>query len=89
MIWQLLSQMSRSSVFKENHVFIEEKDNPSDKVVMVEEELDDIDMDGIGNLVDLPRLMLIDEQCGNLKILVVTRNNNRKKISEVLQAYRC
>ena len=86
--------MRRSSVFKENHVFIEEKDNPSDKVVMVEEELDDIDMDGIGNLVDLPRLMLIDEQCGNLKILVVdgrklTRNNSRKKISEVLQAYRC
>ena len=86
--------MRRSSVFKENHVFIEEKDNLSVKAVMVEEELDDIDMDGIGNLADLPRLMLIDEQCGNLKILVVyggelTRNNNRKKISEVLQVYRC
>ena len=86
--------MRCSSIFKENHVFIEGKDNPSDKVVMVEEELDDIDIDGIGNLVDLPRLMLINEQCGNLKIVVVdsgelTRNNNRKKISEVLQAYRC
>ena len=61
---------------------------------MVEEELDDIDIDGIGNLVDLQRLMLIDEQCGNLKILVVvggelTRNNNKRKISEVLQPYRC
>ena len=48
--------MRRSSIFKENHVFIEE--------------------------------------CENLKILVVdggelTRNNNKRKISEVLQAYRC
>ena len=33
---------------------------------MVEEELDGIDIDGIGNLVDLPRLMFIDEECGNL-----------------------
>ena len=39
-----------SSIFKENHVFIEEEDNPSDKVVMIEEELDGIDIDGIGNL---------------------------------------
>ena len=37
-----------SFIFKENHLFIEE-DNRSDKVVMVEEELDDI-----RNLVDLP-----------------------------------
>ena len=61
---------------------------------MVEEELDDIDIDGIGNLVDLHRLMLIDEQCGNLKILVgdggeLTRNNSKRKISVALQAYRC
>ena len=82
---KLLSQiMRRSSIFKENRIFIEEKDNPSDKVVIVEEELDDVDIDGIGNLVDLPRLMLIDQQCGNLKIL-----ENRKKISEVLQTFRC
>ena len=45
-----------SSIFKENHIFIEEKDNRSDKVVMVEEELDGINIDSIGNLVDLTSL---------------------------------
>ena len=35
-----------SSIFKENHVFIEEEDNSSDK------EPDGIDLDGTGNLVD-------------------------------------
>ena len=29
-----------SFIFKENHVFIEQEDNPSDKVVIVEEELE-------------------------------------------------
>ena len=60
---------------------------------MVEEELDGIDIYGIGKLVDLPRLMFIDEECENLKVVVdggeLTRNNGRKKSSEVLQAYRC
>ena len=42
------------SVFKENHVFIE-KNNPSEKV----------DKDGIANLVYLPRLVLVDEECEN------------------------
>ena len=41
----------------------------------------------------LPRLMFIDEECGNLKAVVdggqLTRNNNRKRKSEVLQVYRC
>ena len=74
--------MIRSSfIFKEHHVFIEEEDNPSDKVVIVEEELD-----GTGNLVDLSKLMFIDEECGNLKVGVdggeLTRNNNRKKKSK-------
>ena len=37
--------MRRSSfIFKENHVLIEEEENPSDKVVKVEEEPDSIDM---------------------------------------------
>ena len=79
-----------SSIIKENHIFIEEEGKPSDKVVMVEEELD---IDGIGNLVDLQRQMIIDEDCGNLKVVAdsgeLTRNDNRKKSSEVLQAYRC
>ena len=62
--------MTRSSfIFKENHVFIEEEDNPPDKVVMVKEELDGIDIDGIGDLVGLTRLMFIDEENGNLKVV--------------------
>ena len=36
------------------------------KNVIVEEELDCIDIDDIGNLVDSPRLEFIDEECGNL-----------------------
>ena len=48
-----------SFIFEENHVFIEE-DNPADKVVTVEEELDAVEVDGIGNVVNLPRLMLTD-----------------------------
>ena len=38
-----------SFIFKENHVFIEEEDNLSDKVVLTEEELDGIGIHGIGN----------------------------------------
>ena len=88
--------MRRSSfIFKENHVFFEEKVNPSDKVVMVEEELDGTHRDNTGNLVDLPGLMLIVEECGDFKVVVDngerTINNNRKKSSEVKEAqtYRC
>ena len=36
----------------------------------VEEEQDGIDINGIGNLMDLPKLMFIDEECGNLKVVV-------------------
>ena len=34
--------------------------------VAVERKLDGIDIDDIGNLVDFPRLIFIDEKCGNL-----------------------
>ena len=37
---------------------------------MLQEKLDGIDIDGIANLVDLLRLMFIDEECGNLKVVV-------------------
>ena len=36
-----------SFIFKVNHVFMEEKDNPSEKVVMHEEEHNGIEIDGI------------------------------------------
>ena len=50
-----------SFIFKENHVFNEEY-NPSQKVVIIKEEQDDIDIDDIGNLKDLPRLVFIIEE---------------------------
>ena len=63
--------MIRSSfILKENHIFFEGEDNPPDKVIIVEE-LDGIDIDGIENLMDLPRLiMFIDEKCGILKAVI-------------------
>ena len=57
--------MKRSSfIFKENHVFIEEEHNPSDKAVTVEE------LDSIENSVDLLKLVFINEECGILKVVV-------------------
>ena len=41
------------------------REKPSNKVNAVEEEQYDI-----GNLMELPKLMLIDEECGNLKVAV-------------------
>ena len=60
--------MRRSSFnFEENHVFIEEG-NP--QINTVEEEQDGTDIDGIGNLMDLPKLRFIDEEHRNLKVVV-------------------
>ena len=53
---QILSLLYFSSfIFKENHVF-NEKENPSQKVVTAEKELDDIDIRDIANLKYLHRL---------------------------------
>ena len=61
--------------------------------MIVKEELDAIDIDDFGNLEDLIRILFIHEECWNLKVFVddgeVTRNFNKKKKSEVLQAYIC
>ena len=35
-------------------------------VLTIEEKLDGTDTDGIGNSVDLPRLMFIDEECAGI-----------------------
>ena len=59
-----------SLIFEENHVFTEGKDNSSNKVAIVEAELDVTDMDDIGNLVGLNRLMFINEECRNLRVVV-------------------
>ena len=44
-----------------------EADKPSDKDVMVEEEVDGIDIGGIGNLVEI---LFMDEKCGNVNVVV-------------------
>ena len=76
-------------------VFIEEETPQSNKVVTVEEKLDEIDIDR--NLLETywnyHKLMFINEECWNLKVVVhggeLTRNNDRKRKSEVLQTYIC
>ena len=64
-------------------------DNPSEKVVIIEEGLDGIDIDDIGNLEDSPRLVFIDEECENLIAVndggELIRNINQNKKSDVLQ----
>ena len=69
-----------SFIFKEDQVIVQEN-NPSQKNVT--EELDGIDIDDIGNLEDLLRLVSIHEECGSLKVFVVgrelTRHINEKK----------
>ena len=55
--------------FKENIVLVEEH-NPSKKNLIVKDELDVIDIDNIGNLEDLLRIVFIHEECGNLKVFL-------------------
>ena len=53
------------------------KRSPSNKVVTIEEQLDGIDVDGIGNLmIYIPKLMFIDGKCGNLKVVVDGKSNS-------------
>ena len=77
-----------SFIFKKSQDFIE-KDKLSENNVIIEEELDDIDIDDIGNLEDSPRLVFIDEKSGNLIVVndggKLTRNINQKKKSDILQ----
>ena len=46
------------------------KRKPSNKVNTVEEEQDRINIIVTGNLMYLPKLMFIDEESGNLKVVV-------------------
>ena len=61
--------------------------------MIVKEELDGIDIDVIGNLEDLLRIVFIREECGNLEVFVdggdLTGNIKKKKKTGVLQAYTC
>ena len=81
-----------SFIFKENHVLVEEG-NPSEKNVIAKKELDDIDINAIGNLEDLLRIVFIHQEYGNLKAFIdggdLNRIINKKKKPGVLQIYRC
>ena len=39
------------------------------KIIIVEKELDDIYIDDIGNLKDIPKLAVIDKKCGCVKVV--------------------
>ena len=51
-------------IFKETQVLIEEG-STSEKIVIVEEELDCIDINNIRNSENLLKSVLIHEECGN------------------------
>ena len=61
----------------------------SEKVVISDEELNRLDIDGIKNLESLPGFVFINEECGNLKVFnddgELTRDINQKKKSDVSQ----
>ena len=80
-------------IFKENRVFIEEKYNLSEKVIIADEEPDCVDIDGTGSVEDLPRLALIDQEYENRNAVAdgedLTGNINKRKKPAVLQSYRC
>ena len=80
-----------SFIFKENHFCIEE-DNPQEKRIIVEQELDGICIVDTEKLKNLPRLAFIDKECGNANVVVdgreLTRNITKKRISIVFKAYR-
>ena len=69
------------------HGFIRE-DKPLENFVIIEEELNRFDMDGIENLENLPRFVFMCS-CGNLKVVnddeELTRNINQKKKLDVSQ----
>ena len=56
---------------------------------LIKRTTDDYDIDGIGNVEDLPRFVFIDEKCENLIAVngggELTRTINQKKKSGVLQ----
>ena len=78
-------------IFKENHFCIEE-DNPQEKLIIVVQEQDDICIADTEKLEKLPRLVFIDNECGNANVVIdgreLTRNITKKRISIVLKAYR-
>ena len=76
-------------MFYFSSIIFKKKSNPSEKNFIVEEELDCIYIDDIGNLEDSPWLMFINEECGNLIVVnnggELTGSISQKKKSDGLQ----
>ena len=58
-----------SNIIFKNITVSLKKSKSSEKIVIVEEELDCIDTDDIGHLEDSPRLVFINEECGNFMVV--------------------
>ena len=80
-----------SFIFKLNHVFMEENENLEEKFIVGEEELDGIAIDGILNSENLPvyRWRILESKSSRRWLRRLTRNINKKRKPEVLQAYKC
>ena len=65
----------------------------SGEIVRTPEELDGIDKVDIGNFLNLLRLVLINKECWNPKVVIdcveIARNINQDKKPDVLQTCRC
>ena len=84
---------SQTSFFLFFEFCFQRKDKPSEKTVIVEEDLDGIDVNDVGNLKCIPRpVSMKSNVVGYIKVVNYgverTRNINRREKSDVLQAYR-
>ena len=83
-----LFHFQRKSPFNYKNKFF-----PSEKVALVEKELNGTDRDSSGNLGNSLRLDLINEECFNPNAVVageeLSRSINQKKKPDVLIACRC
>ena len=72
-----------SSIIFKNITVLLKTSNSTEKNVIVGEELNCIDIDDIGNLEDSPRLVFINEECGNLIVVndggELTENISQKR----------
>ena len=81
-------------ILHQNELFIEEK-NPSEELVISEEEIADCDARAMKetNVEDLPKLIFIDEKSGNMRVVVHECGSTERRKSNIksgeLPTYRC
>ena len=67
-IEEILTCFTFLVLFSKKKLLFHRRRQPSEKVVIVDEELRGIDINDIENLEDSPRLLFIDEERGNLPV---------------------